>query len=1031
MASLGRGAGRKGRGGAPLQALWLLMSVLLAGAPALAAPEAPKPKPDAEIIADADQNAPPRSEKPAPAKAKPEKAKKTEAKSEPAPKAEPPAEDAVAAAAPAPVLRLGAQAARLEVAPFAQWLVVERTENGAPADAGNGEADLPALAPGPQLSVHLQSEAAIPLARVIVPMGGVRFREALLKLPDGAQWLAPVSAPGGHIGFAFTLPPGTAAELQLGTEAQADRFSAYLWDRQGFRIFLERRAAVLGLFQGVLLAAGGVLLALGLLSSNTAVLAAGGLGLAAYMVVAAAAGGLPLLADRLPTGQPGLTRIALAIFAAAGLAWLLYGSERPAPRDRERMILAGLGGVVLLAALLSIWVSWPLAPLAAGLVLVGSLGLLAMRHGQGDESVWRQLPAIALLFFAGMAAVATAMLPTRISWPMGETASLGLFLTAMLAAAYPALETLAAVSTGRPRPAAQRRPSPARVPDPAAEAGERAAGLALEAAREAAWDWDIASDKLHVSDHFEELLGLPAKALGRSGKDWTAHVHPEDAELFSTALSSYVAQGDVSFSLEFRMPAGDGSYRWLYLRGSCVPGDDGRAERCIGTVCDVSHRKELEQALIADAIHDRLTGLPNRVLLMDRLALALAEGGGAGAAIALFVIDIDRFNAINDGFGRPLGDRLLIALARRLEGVVLAGDTVARLGGDEFALLIRRPLDRAGAARLAADVQREIAKPIELDGRELFPSATIGVTLADANAAAADDLLHEAETALFQAKRAGLAETRIYSPAMRRGQSDSLSLDSDLRRALERGELALAYQPIMDLEDGRVAGFEALLRWQHPTRGQLSPKDFLGLAEETGLIVAAGRFALEEAARALEGWQTYFPLARPLFVSVNVSSRQLLDDRILDDVLKTLDGTKLAPSTLKLEITESLLMENPENAAGLLTKLAAAGVGVAIDDFGTGFSSLSYLQRFPADTIKIDRSFVTMMASDKEADVIVRSIVSLADALKVDVVAEGAESEADVEALKTIGCRFAQGFHFGAAMTAEEAQDFIARHWKD
>jgi EAL domain-containing protein (putative c-di-GMP-specific phosphodiesterase class I) len=233
------------------------------------------------------------------------------------------------------------------------------------------------------------------------------------------------------------------------------------------------------------------------------------------------------------------------------------------------------------------------------------------------------------------------------------------------------------------------------------------------------------------------------------------------------------------------------------------------------------------------------------------------------------------------------------------------------------------------------------------------------------------------------------------------------------------------------LEDGRVAGFEALMRWNHPTRGELSPKDFLSLAEETGLIVAAGRFALEEAARELASWQTYFPVSRPLFLSVNVSSRQFLDGRILDDVLAALKSSKVEPGTLKLELTESLLMENPERAAALLKKLSDAGVGLAIDDFGTGFSSLSYLQRFPADTIKIDRSFVTMMGADSEASVIVRSIISLAEALDVDVVAEGAESEADVEKLKGLGCRYAQGFHFGAGMTAAEARDFIARHWED
>jgi diguanylate cyclase (GGDEF)-like protein len=383
---------------------------------------------------------------------------------------------------------------------------------------------------------------------------------------------------------------------------------------------------------------------------------------------------------------------------------------------------------------------------------------------------------------------------------------------------------------------------------------------------------------------------------------------------------------------------------------------------------------------------------------------------------------------INDGLGHSAGDEALIEIARRLEQAADPANIVARLGGDEFAVLVEGEGSKK-AEKAAEKLLDWVGKPFAIAGQEVFAAASAGVTRVRDEHSFAEDVLREAEVAMYQAKRTGRGRIESFRPDLRAGASELLLLESDLRRAIERREIELYYQPIMYAKDGRVAGFEALLRWLHPQRGLLVADTFINVAEETGLIVALGRYALAHASEHLARWQKYFPLTHPLFVSVNVSGRQLLKPEFARDVAAILSAVPIKPGTLKLEMTENVVMTNPDAAVATLTRLKDMGAGLALDDFGKGFSSLSYLQRYPFDTIKIDRSFVERLGEKEDSKVIISSIISLAHELSKVVVAEGVETKANAERLKAMGCDFIQGYVYGAPMSPAEAQSFISLHW--
>jgi diguanylate cyclase (GGDEF)-like protein/PAS domain S-box-containing protein len=549
--------------------------------------------------------------------------------------------------------------------------------------------------------------------------------------------------------------------------------------------------------------------------------------------------------------------------------------------------------------------------------------------------------------------------------------------------------------------------------------------LALTGAGDLVWDWDVSADKVFTSPETEHMLGLKRGSLEGPAAIWLEVLHPLDRDRFRAALDGVVEQRRGRLMQDFRLRTADGNFLWFALKARPVVGSDGEVVRLVGTLTDVTDFKNAEDRLLFDAVHDNLTGLPNRELFIDRLEAALGFArADPQIRPSIVVIDLDRFKQVNDSVGIAVGDSILLTIARRLSRLLKPQDTLSRLTGDQFAMIILSEREPARIVAFAETIRRTLRAPIAFNDREIFLTASIGLALAENQANRTDEVLKDAELAMYYAKRIGGDRIEIFKPAMRSRKTDRLAMESELRRAIEREEIKVLYQPIVRLEDRAIAGFEALARWDHPKLGRLSPAEFISIAEEIGLIVDLGLFVLDHTARHLAQWQAATRAREPVFASVNVSSRQLLRHDLIQDLRGVLGRAALARGTLKLEITESLVMENPEHAAQILTRIKELGAGLSLDDFGTGHSSLAYLQRFPFDTIKIDQSFVRTTPRGTRP-VILRSIIALAHDLGMEVVAEGAETDSDAVELYQLGCEYAQGFAFGEPMSAEGARDLL------
>ncbi len=553
--------------------------------------------------------------------------------------------------------------------------------------------------------------------------------------------------------------------------------------------------------------------------------------------------------------------------------------------------------------------------------------------------------------------------------------------------------------------------------------------LALTGSRLALWDWDMKADKVYFNEGWSSLLGeAPRESTfgGEQVRDWC---HPDDRAVFSVALGNAVKAVSEEFDCEYRVAKASGEWLWVHSRGKVTERDSaGNALRMTGTSTDVTKRKLAEERAEYLATRDALTGLPNRVLLHDRLEQGISNAARSRAGFAFMFIDLDRFKTINDSLGHQAGDELLKSVAQRLSSCVRASDTVARLGGDEFAVILEnlRDDDDEGAQEVAEKMIAAMAAPILVANQPLTTSCSIGIGLYPADGRDSATLMKSADVAMYYAKEKGRNNYQFFSAQMNARAQERLSVENYLRLAIKRNELVVHYQPRVRIADGELVGVEALVRWQHPRRGLLLPAKFIEVAEESGLIAPMGEWVLERACAQVRAWQQ--TLKPGLRLSVNVAAAQVSDgERLFAAVGRAIAESGIDPATLELELTESHLMRDIPEKARLLNRIGDLGVGFAIDDFGTGYSSLSYLKSLPVDSIKIDGSFVRDVHSDPDDEAIIRAILAMAHSLRLSVVAECVENAEQLRALRSLGCDEFQGFLESPALAPAQFEERYGR----
>jgi diguanylate cyclase (GGDEF)-like protein/PAS domain S-box-containing protein len=529
----------------------------------------------------------------------------------------------------------------------------------------------------------------------------------------------------------------------------------------------------------------------------------------------------------------------------------------------------------------------------------------------------------------------------------------------------------------------------------------------------------------YVSPQNEAILGYHPEEILKDPDHWVKTMHPDDRERV-LAEARRTDETGKPFRTEYRQISRGGRVVWLRDEADLVRDEAGKPLYWLGVQTDVTERKAMEGELRRLAFHDRLTGLPNRQLFMDRLGQALERTRRKkNIKIGVLFMDMNGFKDINDSLGHEVGDLLLVVAAQRLQRCLRPEDTLSRFGGDEFIVLLEGIGDPDEAARVAERITEELKKPFAVEGRELFVSISIGIAMGDVREKLPETLLRDADIAMYRAKERG-SGYEFFAPAMYEGAVARLNLQNDLRRAVELGQFVLHYQPMTSLRTGNVTGLEALVRWRHPERGLLAPLEFIPISEEIGTIVPLGLWVLKEACRQAKEWQHRYPKSPPLSMSVNLSARQLQDPGIVAQVADTLEEVGLDPSTLILEITESGLAGHPVDTADRLRELKDLGVGLAVDDFGTGYSSLSYLKHLPIDRLKIDRTFVGDLSTDHANTSIVMATVTLGHALGIEVVVEGVETADEYDAVRTLDCDIGQGYYWSVPHSAEEAEVLLA-----
>jgi len=558
------------------------------------------------------------------------------------------------------------------------------------------------------------------------------------------------------------------------------------------------------------------------------------------------------------------------------------------------------------------------------------------------------------------------------------------------------------------------------------ESEERYA-LAARGANDGLWDWNIRNNAVYYSFRWKSMLGFEEGVEWNNLQEWLQRVHPENRDEVETKLSAHISGKSPQFECEYRIQHKDGTYRWMLNRGLAVRDEHGKAYRMAGSQTDITGRKNAEAQLLYDAFHDALTGLPNRALFMDRLEHVIARAKRHPTYLyGVLFLDLDRFKVINDSLGHGIGDKLLVEVGQRLKSCLRPGDTVARLGGDEFSILLEDIADAADAEEITHRIEQILSPHHTIRGNEIFTTQSIGIALRSDRYEWPEQILRDADIAMYEAKSKGKSRHEFFDTKMHASIIDRLQLESDLRIAVEhQSGFVLHYQPIIDLKNQNLIGFEALVRWKHATRGLIYPLEFISLAEETGLIFPLSNWILREACMQIGAWQKKYPGKPELRMSVNVSSKLLLQPGFADSIQKNLLEQGLEPGSLAIEITESVIMEHPERAVETMTKLQKMGVHIHIDDFGTGYSSLSYLHNFPVNALKIDRSFIAKMSANSDNQEIIKTIIALAQNLKLEVIAEGLEQNHQLSAIKNLECGFGQGFLFSKPLSAESIENWI------
>lgn len=866
--------------------------------------------------------------------------------------------------------------------------------------------------PRPVTRIFLAEESPDAAIKVLPRHARPAIRQIASSDPDVVA--EPAQAYGRHA-FRVTVPPSSTVSLALMLSDADARPPVAAWSEGALAAHNRQLAVFFAAVAGLIAAALAITLGLAVMTGHPAPRWAGFTLLAVFLSRLAASGLFDSIGATDIGGPYGLSAMLAGLSLAAGLRFAdtvapIEALWRNGARLKILLPLAvtalsllsfvGVPGAMLVTEIV---VGIGAAVVAVYLVTCGRLGAQAARVAAPAAVVFALVVAVgAISAFGGFAASPAA------PGVVGGFAAAGAVLLALAVAAGEGIAILPA----RRLPA---EPADKETSADNANADIDPALLAIGASHQGLFDFDLVEGRVRISSDGASLIGLQSEEVSFTTDEWVACIHPDDREIYSSAMEEFRKQPGLAFRMEFRVEGASGENPWMELRATML-GDEQGSKRCLGLIADVTARKQTE----ANPQPDGLLGtLPGKAELFESLRSA------GLTTIVLALVDIDRFKSVHASLGDAGGDAVLNECARRLSLQFAGAAHLYRVGGDGFALVFEKTSDPEAAASKAVDA---LKPAIQWGDREVYVTASAGVA-AGLDAESPEELLKHAGLALAEAKRQGGGSWRRYVIELARSeQVDSVALEADLKRAIANGDMDVVFQPIMRLKTGTVAGFEALLRWAHPAKGAIEPADFIAHSEQTGSILELGRFALEQAMIELARWQKHFPLDPPLIASVNLSKRQLQDGEFESTLSRFLSSGSIAPATLKLELTETAV-GNVDDAAARLARLKAMGAGLAIDDFGTGLSALSQLKDLPFDTLKIDKSFLARSIDGSgDGASILRSIVNLAHELKMTVVAEGVETARDAHWLREIGCEFAQGYYFSPPLPRGDALAFIARH---